>query len=137
MLPRRRMIVAALGFVESSSQDSNRRGAGGGLYPPHEAVTTNRGTVHRTSGVYADEIGTVAAVRGVTVSADLQDLSAAWLRVGQAVRDGRVLAMLDPEAGPRQLAARRRARRVAHVNSIAWKAADRGVVSKASSIGHG
>src|SRR5687768_12406068 len=104
MLTATLLIVAALGFVKFQ-QIQTAIAQGAAFQPPPEAVTT----------VVAEEaewpatlsaIGTMAAVRGVTVSADLPGtVDRILFESGQAVRAGQVLAVLDTRQEQAQLAA--------------------------------
>jgi membrane fusion protein (multidrug efflux system) len=97
-------IVAALGFVKFT-QIQTAIAQGAAFQMPPEAVTT----------IVADEeawpsvlgaIGSVAPVRGVTVSADLPGIvERIGFASGQSVREGDVLAVLDTRQERAQLAA--------------------------------
>src|SRR5262245_39217040 len=88
------LLVAGLGFVKFK-QIQSAIGQAAAFQPPPEAVTT----------VIVQEaqwpstltlIGTVAAVQGVTVSADLPGtVEKILFDSGQAVRAGDLLALLD------------------------------------------
>ena len=83
--------------------------------PPPEAVTTT--VSHREQWASSLEaIGTVAAVHGVTVSADLPGMVEKILfDSGQPVRAGAVLAVLDSRQEQAQLAALEAQRELAHL----------------------
>jgi membrane fusion protein (multidrug efflux system) len=84
--------------------------------PPPEAVTT----IVAAQGEWPDiftAIGTVAAVRGVTVSADLQGVvDRIAFESGQPVREGDVLAVLDTRQERAQVAAAEAQRDLARLN---------------------
>lgn len=104
MLTATLLIVAALGFVKFQ-QIQTAIAQGAAFQPPPEAITT----------VVAEQaqwpqtlhlIGTVAAVQGVTVSADLPGtVERIFFDSGRAVRAGDVLAHLDTRQEQAQLAA--------------------------------
>jgi membrane fusion protein (multidrug efflux system) len=96
-------VIGGLGFLKFR-QIQTAIAQGAAFQPPPEAVTT----------VVAEEaewpatlsaIGTMAAVRGVTVSADLPGtVERIFFESGQAVREGQVLAVLDTRQEQAQLA---------------------------------
>src|SRR5918994_681961 len=98
------VLLAGLGFVKFQ-QIQTAIAQGASFQPPPEAVTT----------IVAQEvawpatlsaIGTMAAVQGVTVSADLPGtVERVLFESGQAVREGQVLAVLDTRQERAQLAA--------------------------------
>jgi membrane fusion protein (multidrug efflux system) len=97
-------IVAALGFVKFK-QIQTAIAQGAAFQPPPEAVTTivARQDVWPTT---LSAIGTLAAVQGVTISADLPGtVERIFFDSGQAVRAGDVLAVLDTRQEKAQLAA--------------------------------
>jgi membrane fusion protein (multidrug efflux system) len=97
-------IVAALGFVKFR-QIQTAIALGAAMQPPPEAVTTIVARSEDWPSTLA-AIGTVAAVRGVTVSADLPGVvDRVAFESGQAVRQGDVLAVLDTRQERAQLAA--------------------------------
>src|SRR5438309_7743116 len=104
MLAATMTIVAALGFVKFN-QIQTAIAQGAAFQPPPEAVTTIvAGEEEWPSTLTA--IGTVAAVRGVTVSADLPGVvDTIGFESGQSVRDSDVLAVLDTRQERAQLAA--------------------------------
>src|ERR1041384_8280923 len=87
-------IVAGLGFVKFK-QIQTMIAQGAAFQPPPEAVTTIVASQEsRPSTLTA--IGTVAAVRGVTVSADLPGVvDRIAFESGQSVRTGDLLTVLD------------------------------------------
>src|SRR5437870_6240412 len=115
MLAVTMMFVAGLGFVKFK-QIQTAIAQGAAFQPPPEAVTTV---------VAADEqwpdalsaIGTVAAVQGVTVSADLPGtVDRISFDSGASVREGEVLAILDARQEHAQLSAAEAQRDLARVN---------------------
>src|SRR5215467_9369811 len=84
-------IVAALGFVKVK-QIQNMIAQGAAYQPPPDAVTTIVAAREAWPSTLT-AIGTVAAVRGVTVSADLPGVvGRISFESGQSVREGEVLA---------------------------------------------
>ena len=82
------LIVAALGFVKFQ-QIQTAIAQGAAFQPPPEAVTTIVAEQEEWPATLS-AIGTVAAVQGVTVSADLPGtVERIAFESGQAVRDGR------------------------------------------------
>ena len=115
MLTVTALFIAALGFVKFK-QIQTAVGQAAAFQPPPEAVTTI---------VAADEqwpstlsaIGTIAAVQGVTVSADLPGtVDRIGFESGQYVREGEVLALLDTRQEQAQLAAAEAQRELARLN---------------------
>jgi membrane fusion protein (multidrug efflux system) len=97
-------IVAALGFVKFK-QIQFAIAQGAAFQPPPEAVTTIVAQQEEWP-TSLTAIGTVAAVQGVTVSADLPGIvERIAFESGQAVRAGDVLAVLDTRQEQAQLAA--------------------------------
>jgi membrane fusion protein (multidrug efflux system) len=115
MLAVTALFVAGLGFVKFR-QIQSAIAQGAAFQPPPEAVTTvvaERGEWPSTLGA----IGTVAAVQGVMVSADLPGtVERIEFDSGQSVRAGDVLALLDTRQERAQLAAAEAQRDLAHVN---------------------
>jgi membrane fusion protein, multidrug efflux system len=108
-------IVAGLGFVKVK-QVQNMIAQGAAYQPPPEAVTTIVATEERWPSTVS-AIGTVAAVRGVTVSADLPGVvDRIAFDSGQAVHEGDVLAILDTRQERAQLAAAEAQRDLSRVN---------------------
>jgi membrane fusion protein, multidrug efflux system len=107
-------VIGGLGLVKFR-QIQTAIAQGAAFQPPPEAVTT----------VVAQEaewpatltaIGTMAAVRGVTVSADLPGtVERILFESGQAVREGQVLAVLDTRQEQAQLARIDAQRELAHL----------------------
>jgi membrane fusion protein (multidrug efflux system) len=84
--------------------------------PPPEAVTTVTARGERWPSTLG-AIGTVAAVHGVTVSADLPGIvDRIFVESGRAVREGDILVQLDIRQEQAQLAAALAARDLARVN---------------------
>lgn len=108
-------FVAALGFVKFK-QIQVAIAQGAAFQPPPDAVTT---IVAREEAWPAtlNAIGTMAAVQGVTVSADLPGtIDRIGFESGRAVRQGDVLAQLDVRQERAQLAAVEAQRELAHLN---------------------
>jgi len=108
-------IVAGLGFVKFRQvQTAIARGAA--FQPPPEAVTTIVASQEKWPSTLT-AIGTVAAVRGVTVSADLPGVvDRISFESGQSIREGEVLAVLDMKQEHAQLAAAEAQRELAEIN---------------------
>ena len=108
-------IVAGLGFVKVK-QVQNMIAQGAAYQPPPEAVTTIVATQEQWPSTLT-AIGTVAAVRGVTVSADLPGVvDRIAFESGQAVHEGDVLAILDTRQERAPLAAAEAQRDLSQVN---------------------
>jgi membrane fusion protein, multidrug efflux system len=108
-------IVAGLGFVKVK-QVQNMIAQGAAFQPPPEAVTTIVAATEQWPSTLT-AIGTVAAVRGVTVSADLPGVvDRIAFESGQAVHEGDVLAVLDTRQERAQLAAAEAQRDLSRVN---------------------
>src|SRR5262245_55686284 len=104
MLAATTLIVAALGFVKFR-QIQTAIAQGAAYQPPPDAVTTIV-AAEDTWPSTLTAIGTVAAVHGVTVSADLPGVvDRIAFESGQAVREGEVLALLDARQERAQLEA--------------------------------
>ena len=115
MLAATMLIVTALGFVKFK-QIQVAIAQGAAFQPPPEAVTTIVASQEDWPSTLT-AIGTVAAVRGVTVSADLPGVVASIaFESGQSVREGEVLAILDTRQERAQLAAAEAQRDLAPVN---------------------
>src|ERR1700681_3702757 len=94
MLVATMLIVAALGFVKFR-QIQLAIAQGAAFQPPPDAVTTIVASQEDWPSTLT-AIGTVAAVRGVTISADLPGVvERLAFESGQQVREGQVLAALD------------------------------------------
>ena len=97
-------LVAGLGFVKFQ-QIQTAMALGAAFQPPPEAVTTIVAQQEEWPATLSS-IGTLAAVQGVTVSADLPGtVDRILFDSGQAVRAGQVLAVLDTRQEQAQLAA--------------------------------
>src|SRR5580765_2784901 len=108
-------IVAGLGFVKVK-QIQTMIAQGAAYQPPPEAVTTIVAAEERWPSTLT-AIGTVAAVRGVTVSADLPGVvDRIAFDSGQAVHEGDILAVLDTRQERAQLAAAEAQRDLARVS---------------------
>jgi membrane fusion protein, multidrug efflux system len=108
-------IVAGLGFVKFR-QIQTAIAQGAAFQPPPEAVTTIVASQEKWPSTLT-AIGTVAAVRGVTVSADLPGVvDRISFESGQSVREGEVLAVLDMKQEHAQLAAAEAQRDLAEIN---------------------
>ena len=98
------IVIAALGFVKFK-QVQTAIAQGASFQPPPEAVTTLVAQSESWPATLS-AIGTVAAVQGVTVSADLPGTVArVAFESGRGVRKGDVLAELDTRQERAQLAA--------------------------------
>lgn len=108
-------LVAALGFVKFK-QIQTAIAQGAAFQPPPEAVTTIVASEEAWASTL-NAIGTVAAVRGVTIAADLPGtVEKIAFESGQSVREGDVLALLDTRQERAQLAAADAQRDLARVN---------------------
>ena len=108
-------LVAGLGFVKFR-QIQSAIAQGAAFQPPPEAVTTIVASQEKWPSTLT-AIGTVAAVRGVTVSADLPGVvDRISFESGQSVREGEVLAVLDMKQEHAQLAAAEAQRDLAQIN---------------------
>jgi len=115
MLAATMTIVAALGFVKFK-QIQTAIAQGAAFQPPPEAVTTIVAS-EETWPSTLNAIATVAAVRGVTVSADLPGVvDRIAFESGQSVGEGDVLALLDTRQEHAQLAAAEAQRDLARLN---------------------
>src|SRR5437867_2304624 len=115
MLTATALFVAGLGFVKFR-QIQSAIAQGAAFQPPPEAVTTIVATQEQWPSTLS-AIGTVAAVRGVTVSADLPGVvDRVAFESGRSVREGDVMAVLDTRQERAQLAAAEAQRDLARVN---------------------
>jgi membrane fusion protein, multidrug efflux system len=115
MLTVTALLVAGLGFVKFK-QIQTAVGQAAAFQPPPEAVTT---IVAREEPWPAtlSAIGTMAAVQGVTVSADLPGtVERIAFDSGKTVREGELLALLDTRQERAQLAAAESQRDLARLN---------------------
>ena len=108
-------LVAALGFVKFK-QIQTAIAQGAAFQMPPEAVTTIVASEEAWPSTLS-AIGTVAAVRGVTIAADLPGtVEKIAFDSGQAVHEGDVLALQDTRQERAQLAAAEAQRDLARVN---------------------
>src|SRR5438093_11551918 len=115
MLAVTTVFVAALGFVKFK-QIQMAIAQGAAFQPPPEAVTTIVARQEEWPATLS-AIGTVAAVQGVTVSADLPGtVDRIAFDSGKSVRQGDVLALLDTRQEQAQMAAADAQRDLARVN---------------------
>src|SRR6185436_18170935 len=124
-------LVAALGFVKFR-QIQTAIAQGAAFQPPPEAVTTLVARQEDWPSTLS-VIGTMAAVQGVTVSADLPGIvDSIAFDSGKPVREGEVLAQLDTRQEQAQLAAVEAARDLARLNFERMKGlVDQGAISRA------
>ena len=115
MLTATALFVAGLGFVKFR-QIQSAIAQGAAFQPPPEAVTTI--VAHQEAwAASVNSIGTVAAVQGVTVSADLPGtVERIAFESGTAVTEGEVLALLDTRQEQAQLTAAEAQRDLARLN---------------------
>jgi membrane fusion protein (multidrug efflux system) len=115
MLTATLLIVAGLGFVKFK-QIQTAIAQGAAFQPPPESVTTIVAS-QESWPVTLSAIGTVAAVQGVTVSADLPGtIERIGFDSGKSVREGEVLALLDTRQEQAQLAAAEAQRELTRLN---------------------
>jgi membrane fusion protein (multidrug efflux system) len=108
-------FVAALGFVKFQ-QIQTAIAQGAAFQPPPEAVTTIVAQREEWPAAFS-AIGTIAAVQGVTVSADLAGtVERIAFESGQSVREGDLLVQLDTRQEQAQLAAAEAQRELARLN---------------------
>jgi membrane fusion protein, multidrug efflux system len=109
------IVIGALGFVKFR-QIQTAIAEGAAFQPPPEAVTTIRAEQEEWPATLS-AIGTMAAVQGVLVSADLPGtIDRIAFDSGRAVRQGDVLAELDTRQERAQLAAIEAQRDLARLN---------------------
>jgi len=115
MLTLTLIFVGALGFVKFR-QIQTAIAQGAAFQPPPEAVTTVVAAQEQWPSTL-NVIGTIAAVRGVTVSADLAGIVDQILfESGDSVREGQVLVVLDTRQEQAQMAAAEAQRALARLN---------------------
>jgi membrane fusion protein, multidrug efflux system len=115
MLAVTTVVLAALGFVKFK-QIQTAVGQAAAFQPPPEAVTTLVAKQEQWPDALS-VIGTMAAVQGVTVSADLPGtVDRITFDSGRAVREGDVLVQLDTRQERAQLTAAEAQRDLARVN---------------------
>ena len=131
MLTLTLLFVGALGFVKFK-QIQTAIAQGAAFQPPPEAVTTIVAAQERWPSTL-NVIGTMAAVRGVTVSADLAGIVDQILfESGDRVREGQALVVLDTRQEQAQMAAAEAQRALARLNFKRMQnLLDEQVVSKA------
>jgi len=131
MLTLTLLFVGALGFVKFK-QIQTAIAQGAAYQPPPEAVTTTVAAQEQWPSTI-NAIGTLAAVRGVTVSADLPGIVDQILfESGDAVREGQTLAILDTRQEQAQMAAAEAQRVLARLNfNRMQELLDQRVISKA------
>ena len=115
------IVIAVLGFVKFQ-QIQTAIAKGAAFQPPPAAVTTIVAGQEQWPATLS-AIGTMAAVQGVTVSADLPGIvERITFESGRAVREGDVLAELDTRQERAQLAAIEAQRELARLNYERMKA---------------
>jgi membrane fusion protein (multidrug efflux system) len=131
MLTVTTLIIGALGFVKFR-QIQAAIAEGAAFQPPPEAVTTVVAG-HESWPSTLAAIGTMAAVQGVTVSADLAGIvDHIAFDSGKGVQAGDVLVRLDTRQEQAQLAAVEAERDLARVNFDRMQAlVDQGAISRA------
>jgi membrane fusion protein, multidrug efflux system len=113
-------VIGALGFVKFR-QIQTAMAEGASFQPPPEAVTTIVARAEQWPTTLG-AIGTIAAVQGVTVSADLPGtVDRIAFESGQSVRQGDVLVELDTRQERAQLAAIEAQRDLARINYTRMK----------------
>src|SRR5262245_58726897 len=96
-------LIGGLGFLKFR-QIQEAMGQAAAFQPPQEAVTTIMAQQEKWPATL-NAIGTVTAVQGVTVSADLPGIVAQInFESGASVREGDVLVQLDTKQEQAQLA---------------------------------
>jgi len=109
------LVVGGLGFYKFK-QVQAAMAAGANFAPPPTAVTTVKVKPEKWSSTF-DVIGTMAAVQGVTVSADLPGtVDKIHFESGKWVKQGDILVELDTRQERAQLANLEAARDLAHIN---------------------
>jgi membrane fusion protein (multidrug efflux system) len=131
MLTLTLLFVAGLGFVKFK-QIQTAIAQGAAYQPPPEAVTTVIAAAEQWPSTI-NAIGTMAAVRGVTVSADLPGIvDQVLFESGDAVREGQTLAVVDTRQEQAQMAAAEAQRVLARSNfNRMQELLDQRVISKA------
>jgi membrane fusion protein (multidrug efflux system) len=131
MLTLTLLFVGFLGFVKFK-QIQTAIAQGAAFQPPPEAVTTIIASREQWPSTI-NAIGTMAAVRGVTVSADLPGIVDQILfESGDAVREGQLLAVLDTRQEQAQMAAAEAQRVLTRTNfNRMQELLDQRVISKA------
>jgi membrane fusion protein (multidrug efflux system) len=115
MLTATAVVIAALGFVKFS-QIQEAAGQAAAFQPPPQAVTTIAAQEEEWPATLG-AIGTVAAVQGVIVSADLPGIvERIGFESGEWVQEGDMLVQLDIRQEQAQLAAAEAERDLARLN---------------------
>jgi len=130
MLMAMALLLGGLGFLKFRQIQSGIAQAAS-FQPPPEAVTTILAQQQKWPSTL-NVIGTLAAIQGVTVSADLPGtVSKINFESGRAVKAGDVLVELDTREERAQLAAAEADRDLAHVNYERYLGlANAGVISR-------
>lgn len=125
------VLIAALGFVKMRQVKAAIAEQSSFQMPP-EAVTTVRAQEDRWPSTVA-AIGTVEAVQGVTVAADMPGLvSRIEFESGKSVRAGQILVRLDTRQEQAQLNAADAQRDLSNVNFERMRGLrDQGITSQA------
>ena len=114
------VFLTGLGFVKFR-QVKGAVAAHASFQPPPEAVTTIIARREQWPATL-NAIGTVTAIRGVVVSADLPGIvEKINFDSGTAVKEGDVLVQLDTKEEQAQLAAAQAQRDLAHLNFERWQ----------------
>jgi membrane fusion protein (multidrug efflux system) len=131
MLTVAALFIAALGLVKFR-QFQEATGQAAAFQPPPEAVTTLVTRQEKWQATLS-AIGTIAAVQGVTVSADLPGIvDRITFDSGGSVREGDVLVQLDTSQEQAQLAAVEAERDLARLNFDRLQGlVDEGVITRA------
>lgn len=129
MLAITAVVLAALGFAKFNQIKTAI--AASNYQPPPEAITTIAAKQEKWPSTIS-VVGTLAAIHGVTISADLPGtVDQIQFESGRAVNQGEVLVQLDTRQERAQLAAAEAARDLAHVNyARAKELVDQGVISR-------
>lgn len=128
MLALTAVLLTALGFAKFRQIQT---GVKANFQPPPESITTIIARQDKWPSTLT-VVGTVAAIHGVTVSADLPGtVDRIAFESGRPIREGEVLAQLDTRQEQAQLAAAEAERDLAHVNFARMKElVDQGVISR-------
>jgi membrane fusion protein, multidrug efflux system len=122
-------FIAGLGYVKMRQIKTAVQAAS--FQPPPESITTIVAKQEKWSSTF-NVIGTMVAVQGVTVSADLPGtVDRISFDSGKSVREGDVLIQLDTRQEQAQLAAAEAQRDLDRVNFARMRElADQGVISR-------
>lgn len=123
------VLLTTLGYTKFRQIQTSVKAAS--FQPPPTSITTILARQEKWASTLS-VVGTMAAVHGVTVSADLPGtVDHITFESGRAVREGEVLVQLDTRQERAQLAAAEAERDLAHVNFARMKElVDQGVVSR-------